>query len=63
MFKCDNCGEEYETRECFALSSEGMDDGDFMVFDGERMRDTCPKCGGLIYSLDKACQDVKQKVA
>ena len=61
MFKCDECGEEYETRESFTLSEE--DGEEFMVFDGERMRDTCPKCGGLIYSLDEACQNVKQKVA
>ena len=63
MFKCGNCGEEYEGREDFSLSEAGKDGEDFRVFDGECMRDTCPKCGGLIYSLDEACQDVKQKVA
>jgi uncharacterized C2H2 Zn-finger protein len=61
MFKCDNCGEEYETRESFAMSQ--VDGEEFMVFDGERMRDICPKCGGLICSLDEVCQDVNQKVA
>jgi predicted RNA-binding Zn-ribbon protein involved in translation (DUF1610 family) len=61
MFKCDNCGEEYETRESFAMSQ--ADGEEFMVFDGERMRDICPKCGGLICSLDEVCQDVNQKVA
>lgn len=63
MFKCGNCGEEYEAREDFAMSETSENGGEFMVFDGERMRDICPKCGGLICSLDEVCQDVNQKVA
>lgn len=55
MFRCETCGEEYETRESFALSETGTDGEEFMVFDGEHMRDTCPMCGGLIYSMDETC--------
>lgn len=56
MFKCDSCGEVFDTRECFSLATQDSDD-EFMVFDGDRLCDVCPLCGGLISQTESVLVD------
>ena len=52
MFKCKSCGTEYQNEESFMPSSDGAALDTCCAFDGNEMRATCPKCGGMIYPIE-----------